>query len=326
MKLCIYGAGAIGGYLGAELALAGNEVTLIARGPHLAAIQGSGLTLIKGEERQTVDVPSTDDPREAGPHNYVIVTLKAHSIIGIVDQLRPLLGPETAVVTAQNGVPWWYFHKLKGPWEEHQLESADPGGKIWETLGPERAIGCVVYPSCEIVEPGVIRHVQGERFMLGEPDGGKSDRILALSKILTGAGLKAPVRTTIRDDIWLKLWGNVSFNPVSVLTLATLEQITAHGDVRAVIRTMMTEAQSVAGQLGVRFPVDVDKRIEWAADVGAHKTSMLQDLETNRPMEIDALVSAVAEMGRLVDIPTPTIDVVLSLLRLRAEMAGNSDH
>ena len=323
MKLCIYGSGAIGGYLGAELALSGNKVTLIARGPHLAAIQNNGLTLIKGEERQTVDVSSTDDPREAGPQDYVFVTLKAHSIIGMVDQMGPLLGPETAVVTAQNGVPWWYFHKLQGPWEGHQLESADPGGRIWETLGPQRAIGCVVYPSCEIVEPGVIRHVQGKRFMLGEPDGGKSDRIMALSKILTGAGLKAPVRTTIRDDIWLKLWGNVSFNPVSVLTLATLEQITAHEEVRSVIRTMMTEAQSVAVQLGVRFPVDVDKRIEWAADVGAHKTSMLQDLEMSRPMEIDALVSTVAEMGRLVDVPTPTIDVVLSLVRLRAQMAGS---
>ncbi len=323
MKFCIYGAGAIGGYLGAELALSGNQVTLIARGPHLKAIQKNGLTLVKEGESKTVDVSCTDDPTEAGPQDYVIITLKAHSVSGIVEQMLPLLGPDTPVVTAQNGIPWWYFHKLQGSWEGHQLESADPGGKIWKTLGPERAIGCVVYPSCEIVEPGVIRHVQGKRFMLGEPDGTRSDRIMALSEALTPSGLKAPVRTKIRDDIWLKLWGNVSFNPVSVLTLATLEQITAHEGVRGVIRNMMSEAQSVAAQLGVQFPVDVDKRIGWAADVGAHKTSMLQDLEMSRPMEIDALVSTVAEMGRLVDVPTPTIDVVLSLVRLRAQMAGS---
>ena len=323
MKFCIYGAGAIGGYLGAELALSGNQVTLIARGPHLKAMQKNGLTLVKEGESKTVEVSCTDDPTEAGPQDYVIITLKAHSVSGIVEQMLPLLGPDTPVVTAQNGIPWWYFHKLQGSWEGHQLESADPGGKIWKTLGPERAIGCVVYPSCEIVEPGVIRHVQGKRFMLGEPDGTRSDRIMALSEAWIPSGLKAPVRTKIRDDIWLKLWGNVSFNPVSVLTLATLEQITAHEGVRGVIRNIMTEAQSVAAQLGVQFPVDVDKRIGWAADVGAHKTSMLQDLEMSRPMEIDALVSTVAEMGRLVDVPTPTIDVVLSLVRLRAQMAGS---
>ncbi|MCH8819564.1 MAG: 2-dehydropantoate 2-reductase [Acidobacteria bacterium] len=323
MKLCIYGAGAIGGYLGAELALSGNEVTLIARGPHLEAMQNNGLTLIKEGESRTVEVSCTEDPTEAGPQDYVIITLKAHSVAGSVKQILPLLGPETAVVTAQNGIPWWYFHKLQGSWEGHQLESADPEGKIWEILGPERAIGCVVYPSCEMVKPGVIRHIQGKRFMLGEPDGGRSDRLIALSKALTAAGLKAPVRTKIRDDIWLKLWGNVSLNPVSVLTLATLGQITADEGVRGVVRNMMTEAQSVAAQLGVQFPVDVEKRIGWAADVGAHKTSMLQDLEMSRPMEIDALVSTVAEMGRLVDVPTPTIDVVLSLVRLRAQTAGS---
>jgi 2-dehydropantoate 2-reductase len=244
-------------------------------------------------------------------------------VTGIVEKMTPLLGPATAVVAAQNGIPWWYFYKLQGSFEGHQLESADPGGRIWKILGPERAIGCVVYPSCEVVEPGVIRHVQGKRFMLGEADGSKSDRIRALSKVLAASGLKAPVRARIRDDIWLKLWGNVSFNPVSVLTLATLDKITADEGVRRVVRDMMTEAQSVAAQLGVQFPVDVDKRIGWAEDVGAHKTSMLQDLEMSRPMEINALGSTVAEMGRLVDIPTPTIDVVLSLVRLRARMAAS---
>ena len=322
MKICIYGAGAIGSYLGAELALTGYEVSLIARGPHLEAMQASGLTLLIEGEKKVVQVACTDDPAQVGPQDYVIITLKAHSVSPVVEQMVPLLGPETAVVTAQNGIPWWYCHKLKGPLEDQLLESADPGGRIWNVLGPERAIGCVVYPSCEIVEPGVIKHIQGKRFMLGEPDGSKSERVLALSEALMAAGLKAPVRPRIRDDIWLKLWGNVSFNPVSVLTLATLEQITADDGVRGVVRDLMTEAQGVAHALGVKFPVDVDKRISWAGDVGAHKTSMLQDLESGRPMEIDALVATVSEMGRLAGVPTPTIDVVLAMVRLRARVAG----
>lgn len=324
MKICIYGAGAIGGYLGVELALAGYEVTLIARGPHLQAMQEKGLALLIRDERKVVNIPCTDDPEEVGPQDYVIITLKAHSVSPIVKKMLPLLGPDTVVVTAQNGILWWYFYKLRGPWENHRLENADPGGRIWETLGPERAIGCVVYPSCEIVEPGVVRHLDGKRFMLGEPDGSKSARVVALGKALTIAGFKAPVRTKIRDDIWLKLWGNVSFNPVSVLTHATLEQITGDDGTRTVVRDMMLEAQTVATRLGVRFSVDVETRIDWAADVGAHKTSMLQDLETGRPMEIDALVGAVAEMGKLVGVATPTIDTVLKLVRLRAHVAATS--
>ncbi len=321
MKICIYGAGAIGGYLGAELALAGYDVTLIARGPHLAAMQKNGLTLLIGDEKKVANVRATDNPLEAGPQDYVIITLKTHSVFPIVDEITALLDQDTAVVTAQNGILWWYFYKLEGLWENQQLESTDPGGRIWRTLGPERAVGCVVYPSCEIVEPGIVKHLHGNRFMVGEPDGSKSDRVTALSKALRSAGLKAPVRQKIRDDIWLKLWGNVSFNPVSVLTYATLEQITGDEDARSVIRNMMIEAQAVATKLGVTFPVDVDKRIGWAADVGAHKTSMLQDLEAGRPMEIDALVASVAEMGRLVGVSTPTIDVVLKLVRFRAKLA-----
>ncbi len=322
MKICVYGAGAIGGYLGAELALAGFEVTLIARGPHLEAMRENGLTLRVGGEDKVARVACTDDPAEVGPQDYVIVTLKAHSVPPIVDKLVTLLGPETAVVTAQNGVPWWYFYKVAGPWENQRLEAADAGGRIWETIGPERAIGCVVYPSCEIVQPGVVRHVSGNRFMLGEPDGSKSERVLALSKALVTAGFKAPVRPRIRDDIWLKLWGNVSFNPVSVLTLATLEQMCEDQGTRAVIRNIMLEAQAVGTELGVKFKVDADTRIGWAAEVGAHKTSMLQDLEAGRPMEIDALIGTVAEMSRLVGVSTPTIDTVLSLVRLRAGTAG----
>jgi 2-dehydropantoate 2-reductase len=267
-------------------------------------------------------VRATDTPAEAGRHDVVFLGLKAHSVPPVVAGMAPLLGPGTAVVTGQNGVPWWYFHKLPGPHENHRIESVDPGGHVWDTLGPERAIGCVVYPSCEIVEPGVVRHIDGKRFMLGEPDGSKSDRVARLSQALTAAGLKAPVRPRIRDDIWLKLWGNCSFNPVSVLTLATLEEMTAHAPTRDVIRRLMTEAADVAGALGVKFAVDVETRIDWGGDVGAHKTSMLQDLERGRPMEIDALVGAVAELGRLVDVPTPTLDAVLALVQLRAAAAA----
>jgi 2-dehydropantoate 2-reductase len=321
MKICIYGAGAIGGYLGAELALSGLDVSLIARGPHLQVMKKHGLTLRKDGEEKVAKVAATDNPADLGPQDYVIVTLKAHSVPPIVDQMLPLLGPDTAVVTAQNGVLWWYFYKLNGPWEDHRLASADPDGRIWQTIGPGRAIGCVVYPSCEIVEPGVVRHLSGSRFMLGEPDGSKSERVVALSRALNEAGFKAPVRRKIRDDIWLKLWGNVSFNPVSALTLATLAEMAGDQGTRAVIRSLMLEAQAVGEKLGVKFSVDVETRIDWADKVGAHKTSMLQDLELGRPMEIDALVATVAEMGRLVEVPTPTIDVVLNLLRLRTQVA-----
>lgn len=323
MKICIYGAGAIGGLLGVELALADQEVSLIARGAHLDAMRKNGLTLLIYGETKVANVVSTDNPADLGPQDYVIIALKAHSVSPIVDQIKPLLGPETAIVTAQNGILWWYFYRLEGPWENHHLQSADLGGRIWKTLGPERAIGCAVYPSAEIVEPGVVKHIDGKRFIVGEPDGSKSDRVVAISKALTEAGFKAPVRKKIRDDIWLKLWGNVSFNPVSVLTLATLEQMTGDEGVRSVIRDIMVEAQNVAEKLGVKFTVDVDTRIGWAGDVGAHKTSMLQDLEQGRPMEIEALVGTVAEMGRLVGVATPTIDTVLKLVRLRARLSGN---
>lgn len=321
MKICIYGAGAIGGYLGAELSFAGVDVSLVARGAHLEAMKENGLKLLISGEEKTARIRATDDPRELGPQDYVVITLKAHSVSPVVDKMTPLLGPETAVVTAQNGILWWYFYRLAGRWEGHRLPSTDPGGRIWDTLGPERAIGCVVYPSCELVSPGVVKHVDGRRFMLGEPDGSKSERVVALSKAFTAAGLKAPVRSKIRDDIWLKLWGNVSFNPVSVLTLATLEEMTSYADTRDVIRKMMVEAEAVARELGVDFPVDVETRIGWGQDVGAHKTSMLQDLERGRPMEIDALVGAVSEMGRLVEEPTPTIDTLLALVKLRAKVA-----
>jgi 2-dehydropantoate 2-reductase len=323
MKVCIYGAGAIGGLMAARLAKAGTaEVSLVARGPHLAAMQANGLTLVDGDERFTVPVEAAEDPAALGPQDYVVITLKAHQVPGVVEKMQPLLGPETAVVMGVNGVPWWYFHGLAGPYEGQRLPSVDPDDVQWQGIGPERVIGCVVYPAAEVVEPGVVRLVEGDRFSLGEPSGQRTPRVEALAKALVAAGLKAPVRPKIRDELWVKLWGNLSFNPISALTTATLDVICTDAGTRAVARAMMVEAQAVAEKLGVRFPISVDKRIEGGAAVGAHKTSMLQDLERGRPMEIDALVTAVAEMGRLVEVPTPTIDTVLALVRLRARVAG----
>ncbi len=321
MRICIYGAGAIGGYLGVQLALAGEDVTLIARGPHLEAMQANGLKLLIDGEERIAHPRCTDDPSTVGPQDYVIVTLKAHSVPRVVDAMQPLLGPETAVVSAVNGVPWWYFYQLEGPWQDRRIESVDPGGTQWDRIGPERAIGCVVYPACDVAEPGVIRHISGDRFTLGEPSGEKTERVMQLSKAMVEAGFKAPVRN-IRDEIWVKLWGNLCFNPISALTQATLDVVATEPGTRSVARAMMLEAQAIGEKLGVRFKVDVEKRIDGAAAVGAHRTSMLQDLELGRPMEIDALVTAVQEMGRLVEVPTPTLDVVLSLVQQRGRVAG----
>jgi 2-dehydropantoate 2-reductase len=322
MKVCIFGAGAIGGYVAAELALAGQDVTVIARGPHLAAIRERGLTLLIGDQRKVAHVAATSGPAEAGPQDCVIVTLKAHSLPPVAHQLAPLFGPETSVVTAMNGVPWWYFERLPGPWEGHRIRSVDPDGRIAAAIAPERIIGCVVYPACEVVEPGVVRHVEGNRFQLGEIDGSRTPRIQALSQAMGAAGLKAPVRPRIRDDIWLKLWGNAGFNPISALTGGTLEEIAGDAATRPIVRALMVEVEAVAQALGARLAVDVDTRIQWARDVGAHKTSMLQDLERGRPMEIDPLVTAVQEMARLVGVATPTLDVVLGLVQQRARTAG----
>jgi 2-dehydropantoate 2-reductase len=321
MRICVYGAGAIGGYLGCQLALAGEDVTLIARGPHLAAMRDRGVRLVVEGEERVAHPFATDDPAEVGPQDYVVVTLKAHSVPAIVDAMQPLLGPDTSVVWAVNGVPWWYFYGLDGPWSGRHLESVDPDGSQWERIGPERIIGCVVYPAAVVVEPGVIRHIEGNRFTLGEPTGEKTDRVQRLARAWIGAGLRAPVRR-IRDEIWLKLWGNLSFNPISAVTTDTLDVVATDPGTRALARSMMVEAQEIAEKLGVRFRVDVDRRIDGAAAVGPHRTSMLQDLEMGRSMEIDALVTAVQEMGRLVGVATPNIDGVLALIQQRARAAG----
>ena len=322
MRICIFGAGAIGGFMGAELALAGADVTLIARGPHLAAMQKDGLKLIRDGNEKIAKVRAVETAAEAGPQDFVVITLKAHSVPGVVPALQPLLGPDTAIVWGVNGVPWWYFYGLESPLKDARLASVDPGNVQWDGLGPERMIGCVVYPACEVIAPGVVQHVEGDRFTLGEPSGEKTARVTALSEALVKAGLKAPVRPRIRDEIWIKLWGNLCFNPISALTHATLDVIATEPGTRAVARSMMLEAQAIGEKLGVKFGIDVDKRIAGAAGVGAHKTSMLQDLERGRPMEIDALVTAVQEMGRLVEVPTPTVDIVLALIRQRAVAAG----
>ena len=322
MRICIYGAGAIGGYMGAMLARAGYDVSLVARGPHMQAIQANGLTLRMDGESITQTITCTDNPEDLGPQDYVIVTLKAHSVPAVVDNLPALFDADTAVVMAVNGVPWWYFHALEGPYRNRPVETVDPGGRQWLVIGPHRAIGCVVYPACEVSEPGVIEHIEGNRFSIGEPNGEKTERLTNLAGALRAAGLKAPTRPRIRDEIWVKLWGNLSFNPISALTGATLEQICADPATHALARAMMVEAQAIGEHLGVRFPVDVDRRIAGAAAVGAHKTSMLQDLERGRAMEIDALVGAVAELGRLAEVPTPNIDAVLALVQQKGRIAG----
>ena len=299
------------------LARAGCEVSLVARGPHLAAIQKNGLTLWRDGKSQTYAITATDSAAELGPQDFVLVTLKAHALSGVVADVRKLLGPDTAVVSAVNGLPWWYFHGLDSPNTERPLESVDPGGLIWRGIGPERAIGCVVYPSVEVPEPGVIRHLSDDKFSLGEPSGERSERVRTLARVFIDAGLKAPVRPRIRDEIWVKLWGNLSFNPLSALTMATLDVLADDAGIRVIARAMMVEAQAVGEKHGIRFAVGVDRRIDAAASVGAHRTSMLQDLEQGRPLEIAALVESVMEVARLVGQPTPTIDLVHALLRQR---------
>ncbi|VVE39878.1 2-dehydropantoate 2-reductase [Pandoraea morbifera] len=320
MKICIYGAGAIGGYLGVQLARAGAEVSLVARGPHLAAMRENGLKLLIDGEERVAQLRCTDDPRELGPQDYVIIALKAHSVPSVLDAMQPLLGPDTAVVTAVNGIPYWYFYKHGGALEGTTLESIDPGGRQWRELGPERAIGCVVYPATEVVAPGVIQHVYGTKFPLGEASGERTERVEKLSQMMTAGGLDAPIRDNIRDEIWLKLWGNLCFNPISALTHGTLDIIASDPGTRAVAKAMMLEAKAIGDKFGVHFRVDVERRINGAGAVGAHKTSMLQDLERGRAMEIDPLVSVVQEMGRLANVPTPTLDVVLALIKQREFM------
>ena len=322
MKVCIYGAGAIGGYLGVQMAQTDAEVSLVARGAHLEAMQQNGLKLLVGDEQRVEKVRATANPAELGVQDFVIICLKAHSITGAIDAMKPLLGSHTRIVTAVNGIPYWYFYRHGNQFEGTTLESIDPGGQQWRELGPERAIGCIVYPATELESPGVIRHIYGDKFPIGEASGETTPDVERLSKLFEAAGLKAPVLDRIRDEIWLKLWGNVCFNPISALTHATLDVICSDPATRALSKAMMLETQAIAETFGVKFRVDVERRIEGARKVGAHKTSMLQDLERGRPMEIDPLVTVVQEMGRITGIATPAIDAVLGLVIQRAKVAG----
>ena len=317
-KICVFGAGAIGGYVGARLAMkAEAEVSLVARGAHLAAMQANGLTLRQGGETHVVRPRLTDNSADLGAQDFVILALKAHGVAGVIDQLLPLIGPDTAILFAQNGIPWWYFHGVGGPLEGTRLQSVDPGGEIWRRIGPERALGCVVWQAAEIEAPGVIAHHYGDRMPIGEPSGEKTPRAERLSRLMTSAGIKSPVRPQLRNEIWLKLWGNLSFNPVSVLTLGTLVDLATDTGTRRVIAAMMEEARAVGEALGVSFAVDAGERMDMAAKVGAHRTSMLQDVEAGRPTELDALLGVVIELAALVKIGTPSLQLVYDLCKFR---------
>jgi 2-dehydropantoate 2-reductase len=305
--------------MAAKLEAAGTKVSIVARGPHLAAIQQEGLVLLSGGERIVTRPNAVPHGDAIGPQDYLVLTLKAHSLEPALPQLAPLVGPNTTIVSAINGVPWWYTYGLPAPFGDRRVAAVDPSGALWEALPPAQCLGSIVYPAATIVSPGVIDHTYGDRFSLGEPDGSRSPRANALSALLIAAGLKAPVRPRIRDELWVKLWGNMAFNPISALTTATLDVITGEPGSRAVARAMMLEGQAVAEALGIRFAIDVEKRIDGAAEVGHHKTSMLQDLEAGRPLEIEAILGAVVEMATWVEVATPISGAVLELVRQRAK-------
>ena len=316
MRVVVLGAGAIGGLLGARLARAAVDVVLIARGPHLTAMRESGLRVVDSGGEWTERVDATDDFAVMRDADAVFVTVKAHSLPPVAERVAANLGDETAVISAQNGIPWWYFQRHGGELEGIHLETVDPGGGVARAIDPRRFIGCVVYPAASLLRPGVVRHAEGERFSLGELDGSHSPRIVELSKALAGAGLKAPVQSRIRAELWLKLLGNAVFNPLSALTHATLGAIAQSPLVAGVVRSAMEEVDAVARRLGIEIPVSIDQRIKGAARVGDHKTSMLQDLEAGRPMEIDALTGSVVELGDRLGIPVPHLRTLYASVKL----------
>lgn len=318
MRVAILGAGATGGFLGARLARAGADVVLIARGPHLQAMREAGLRLIEPDGESIVRVEATDDLGAIRGADAVFVTLKAHSVPAIAKSLAANLGPDTAVVSAQNGIPWWYFQRHGGELEGTCLETVDPGGMVARTIDPERVIACIVYPATSVVGSGIVRHVEGEKFSLGELDGSQTPRILALSGLLASAGLKAPVQSRIRQELWVKLLGNAVFNPLSALTRASLGEMAEAPVLAPIVRAAMEEVDAVARRLGVELPVTIDQRIRGAARVGAHKTSMLQDLEAGRPMEIDAVAGAVVELAGRLSVPVPHLETIYGCVKLLA--------
>jgi len=327
LKIAIIGVGAIGGYVGIRLALAGEDVTFIARGANLETLRSRGIRLMTadGGEQALAKVKATDDYATAGPQDVVILALKAHQVEAVALEVPKLFGPDTVVIPMQNGIPYWYFHRYPGELAGTRVRSVDPSGLIGEHIPCERVIGCVVYPAAELLSPGVIKHVEGNRFPVGEPDGTTSARVTRVSECLIRGGLQAPVVGDIRAEIWLKLWGNLTFNPISALSRATLADICQYPPSRAVAAAMMAEAEIVANKLGITFRVSLEKRISGAERVGHHKTSMLQDVESARTLEIDALLGSVMEMARLTDTPTPHIDTVYALTKLLAKTLDESN-
>lgn len=322
MKVCIFGAGAIGGFIGARLHAAGTEVCLVARGPHLQAICKSGLVLESAGGTIRATPPASDSPADFGPQDAVLLTVKGNGLAAAAAALDPLLGPDTMVVTTGNGLPWWYFHGLPAPYGGRSLRNAEPIGGHAPAIDFNRLIGAIVFASAEVTAPGHVRHQAGRRLVLGEICGGETSRLTRLAECLEGADFEAVVHPRIREALWVKLWLNLSFNPVSALTHGTLVDIAENTETRTVVRTMMQEAQRVAEAIGVSFPIDPDTRIEQARNVGAHKTSMLQDLERGRPLEIDPILGTVQEIARLVAVETPTIDIIAALVRQRGQLAG----
>ena len=324
MKICVFGAGAIGGYIGCSLSKAGANVSLIARGPHKEAINKNGLTLITRDTSETFYLKVTENTRELETQDYIIIGVKAHGIASIVEDLKPLLNKNTTILSAVNGIPWWYFYKADSNTilENTHIDSVDPGGIIWKNLNPERALGCVVYPACEIEKPGVIRHIEGNRFSLGEPSGVNTDRLKILSDLFIKGGLKAPQKKNLRDEIWIKLWGNCSFNPISAITGASLDTIGNDPSSRVLIKQMMKECQKVGEAVGVHFGVSIEKRIDGASSIIGHKPSTRQDIEMKRPLEIDPIMSAIIEIGNKLKIPMPMLKHINSVLKLKADYLG----
>ena len=311
MKICIVGAGAIGGYLGFKLINAGFDVSLVARGTHLKAMKHSGLTVIENDKEISCFPKCSESMSDLGKMDYIFITLKAYSIPGLVNEISTMFKENTAVITAYNGIPWWYFFNIEGPFKNYRIKCIDPNNIQWNIITPERIIGCVVYPATEIIEPGVIKHIEGNRFSLGEPEGMQTERILTISKALVKAGIKAPIRSNLREEIWIKLIGNLAFNPLSVITGKTLDILASENEYRTIAYDAMEEASLIINQLGIKLKISIDQRIEGAAKVGAHKTSMLQDYEKGKELELDSLVVSIKEIGNLLSIKTPTIDKIL---------------
>jgi 2-dehydropantoate 2-reductase len=319
VRIVIVGAGAIGGYIGARLTKVGADVVLFARGPHLRAMRERGLRVISPDGNFTVTPDIASDLAAIGQADVVVLGVKAHSLTTLAPQIRPLLGSETVVVSTQNGIPWWYFQGHGGELEGLRLERVDPGGVIASAIEPGRVIGSLAYFSADVAEPGVIHHTEGNRISFGEPDGTRSDRCRAIAAALIAAGFRCPVTTRFRQEIWVKLLGNVAFNPISALTGGTLEELARHPDVSRVIREVMAETESVAARLDIELPISIEQRMAGAEKVGAHKTSMLQDLEAGRPMEIEAVVGAVVELGERLGVAMPATRAVYACVKLLDE-------